>query len=101
MPVWGLWLGDGYAMSTAITSVKSRNLLARPACVVTALDGDDAVIIEGQAALRDAPDGMRESYAAKYGEGFPDGPVWWLSPTVAFGFQATDAFATSATRWVF
>lgn len=101
MPVWGLWFGDGYGMSTAITSVKSRNLADRPACTVTIIDGDDAVVIDGIAELVDVPDGFRDAYAAKYGEGFPDGPIWWIRPTVAFAFQATEAFATSATRWQF
>jgi len=101
MPGWGLWFGDGYGMSTAITSVKSRNMSARPGCAVTVVDGDDAVVIEGRAEVRDAPEGFREAYVAKYGEGYPDGPVWWISPAVAFGFRATDEFATSATRWGF
>lgn len=101
MPVWGLWFGDGYGMSTAITSVKSRNLTERPACTVTVLDGDDAVVIDGRAALVEVPDGFREAYAAKYGEAFPDGPIWWITPSVAFAFQATDQFASSATRWRF
>lgn len=101
MPVWGLWSGDGYGMSTAITSVKSLNLLQEPACAVTVIDGDDALVLEGRAAVVDVPDGFREAYDAKYGQGFPDGPIWWITPTVAFGFQSTDAFSHSATRWQF
>ena len=101
MPVWGLWFGGAYGMSTAITSVKSQNLMAAPACAVSVVDGDEAVVIEGRAAVTPAPEGFREAYLAKYGEGFPDGPIWWITPTVAFGFRATDEFSSSATRWGF
>jgi len=101
MPVWGLWFGDGYGMSTAITSVKSRNLATTPACAVTVVDGDDTVVIEGRAELVDVPVGFRDAYRAKYADDFPDGPIWWVRPTAAFGLRSTDEFASSATRWRF
>ena len=101
MPVWGLWLGDVYCFSTAITSVKSDNLKANPRCVISASDGDDAVIVEGEAELSDLPEGFTEAYQKMYGEKIDKGPIWIVRPTVAFAFQATDDFPKTATRWSF
>ena len=101
MPLWGLWLGDVYCFSTAITSVKSENLKVNPACVITADDGDDAVILEGRAEIAPLPEGFTAAYKQKYGETIEEGPIWILRPTVAFAFQATEAFAKTATRWRF
>ena len=92
MPLWGLWLGDVYCLSTAITSVKSNNLKANDRCVVTAEDGDDAVIVEGRAELSELPTGFTEAYRLKYGQTIDAGPIWIVRPTVAFAFQATDDF---------
>lgn len=75
MPVWGLWLDDGYCFSTAITSVKSNNLQADPRCVITAGDGDDAVVVEGVAELSELPAGFTEAYRRKYGETIDHGPI--------------------------
>lgn len=101
MPVWGIWLAGAYCFSSAITSVKSENLKADARSVVTAGDGDDAVIVEGTAELSDPPDGFAETYEDKYEESAPDGPIWIMHPTVAFAFQATDDFPRTATRWEF
>lgn len=101
MPLWGLWLGHVYCFSTAITSVKSENLKKNPACVITADDGDDAVILEGRAEISPLPDGFTAAYKEKYGETIDEGPIWILRPTVAFAFQATEDFPKTATRWVF
>ena len=101
MPLWGLWLGDVYCLSTAITSVKSNNLKANDRCVVTTEDGDDAVIVEGRAELSELPTGFTEAYRLKYGQTIDAGPIWIVRPTVAFAFQATDDFPKTATRWVF
>ena len=97
----GLWLGDVYCLSTAITSVKSNNLKANDRSVVTAEDGDDAVIVEGRAELSELPTGFTEAYRLKYGQTIDAGPIWIVRPTVAFAFQATDDFPKTATRWVF
>jgi PPOX class probable F420-dependent enzyme len=101
MPVWGLWHEDTYCFSTEITSVKSRNLLADARCVVTVTEGDDAAVLEGRAELGPLPQGFTEAYRTKYGETIEEGPIWLVRPTVAFAFQATAAFPTSATRWRF
>lgn len=99
MPIWGLWLDEVYCVSTAITSVKSKNLLAAPACVVTSTDGADSVVLEGAAVVAPLPPGFTEAYGAKYGQEITEGPIWVIRPSVAFGFRADDSFASSATRW--
>jgi hypothetical protein len=81
--------------------VKSNNLKANDRCVVTAEDGDDAVIVEGRAELSELPTGFTEAYRLKYGQTIDAGPIWIVRPTVAFAFQATDDFPKTATRWVF
>ena len=101
MPVWGIWLRDVYCVSTAITSVKSRNLQRNPTCVITSSEGDDALVLEGDAELAALPDGFTEAYAAKYGEQIDEGPIWVVRPRVAFAFQADDNFFKTATRWTF
>jgi pyridoxamine 5'-phosphate oxidase-like protein len=101
MPVWGLWHDGAYCLSTAITSVKSTNLLSDPRCVVTATEGDDTVIVEGRAELADLPPGFTEAYQDKYGETILEGPIWVIRPTLAFAFQATMDFPNTATRWEF
>ena len=102
MPVWATWVGDVLCLSTAITSVKSRNLQVNPRCAVTAEDGDDALVLEGVAELSDLPDGFTDAYRRKYGQTIDKGPIWIVRPAVAFAFQATaEDFARTATRWQF
>lgn len=107
MPLWGLWLDDRFCFSTAITSVKSRNLLANPRCTVTIEDGHHSVIVEGVARVTELAEvpGFIEAYGKKYGEEnagpIGDGPIWTVQPTVAFAFREDETFSTSATRWEF
>jgi hypothetical protein len=99
MPIWGIWLDGRYCISTAITSVKSRNLLANRACVITSSADPDAVVLEGDAKLAALPDGFTAAYKGKYGQTIDEGPIWVVRPRVAFAFQADDNFARTATRW--
>jgi hypothetical protein len=101
MPVWGIWHADLYCLSTAITSVKSKNMMANPGCVITSTEGDDSVVLEGRAEIAKRPEGFAAAYKAKYGEQIDDDPIWIVRPTVAFAFQANDDFYKSATRWTF
>ena len=92
-------IGDG--TSDAITSTKSRNLLANPACAITVDDGHEAVIVEGTAKIVDSdeiPDFFPE-YKRKYAYNIPDDKKWAIVPKQAFGFVEDDTFATSATKW--
>jgi len=105
MPVWGLWYMDLFCFSTAITSIKSKNLLANPSCVVTIDDGHHSVILEGVARVTELDEvtGFVDTYNAKYEGDYSSmmGPIWTVKPTVAFAFREDDTFSTSATRWEF
>jgi hypothetical protein len=101
MPLWGCWVHGMFVFSTAITSTKSRNLLANPACAITVDDGHEAVIVEGTAKIVDSdeiPDFFPE-YKRKYAYNIPDDKKWAIVPKQAFGFVEDDTFATSATKW--
>lgn len=101
MPVWGCWVHGMFVFSTAITSVKSRNLLANPNCVVTTEDGHEAVVIEGTAKVvtKDEIPDFFPAYKEMYGYAIPDDEKWAVVPRQAFGFVEDDTFATSATKW--
>lgn len=99
MPIWGVWVSELYCISTAITSVKSQNMLANPSCVITSSIDPDCVVLEGEAAVADLPHGFTAAYKDKYGQTIETGPIWVVQPRVAFGFQADDNFARTATRW--
>jgi hypothetical protein len=101
MPIWGIWVDDVYCMSTAITSVKSKNLLANPSCVITSGIDHDAVVLEGDAALAELPPGFADAYNQKYGQLIEDEPIWVVQPRVVFAFQENENFASTATRWTF
>jgi hypothetical protein len=102
MPVWAVWVDGLLCFSTAITSIKSRNLQENPRCTVTAERGDDALVLEGVAELSDLPDGFTDVYRAKYGQTIDRGPIWVVRPTAAFAFRATaEDFSRTATRWQF
>ena len=101
MPLWGCWVHGMFVFSTAITSVKSQNLLKNPACAVTVDDGHEAVIVEGTAKIvtKDEIPDFFPAYKEKYGYNIPDDEKWAIVPRVAFGFVEDDTFATSATKW--
>jgi nitroimidazol reductase NimA-like FMN-containing flavoprotein (pyridoxamine 5'-phosphate oxidase superfamily) len=104
VPVWGLWLEEGFYFSTGSQSRKARNLVVNPACVVSLQRGDESVIVEGQAAILRAGavwDQVDRAYQAKYQQPLPpDSPVFAVQPTRVFGFtEAAEAFVATATRW--
>jgi hypothetical protein len=104
MPLWGVWMDDhGFVFSTAITSVKSKNLLANPSGAVSFERGEASLVLEGRAEVIELErlPGFVEAYKKKYDFEIKEGPVWLLRPTVAYAFNADDTFATSATRWTF
>jgi nitroimidazol reductase NimA-like FMN-containing flavoprotein (pyridoxamine 5'-phosphate oxidase superfamily) len=103
MPLWGVWVEDGFFFSTGRTSRKAQNLAANPACTITNDDGLEAVIVEGlaeeakNAALLDR---VAAAYKKKYkmdprtmGE-----PIFMVRPKTVFGF-IEKSFPKSATRW--
>lgn len=103
MPVWGVWLEDAFFFSTGRKSRKGQNLAANSACTVPNDDGEEAVIIEGQAKQVDDPaalEGMAAAYKKKY-KMDPRGmgePIFVVQPTTVFAF-IEKTFPKSATRW--
>jgi general stress protein 26 len=105
MPVWGLWRDGAFWFSSGKSSRKVRNLTANAACCVTTDDGDEAVIIEGTAAVvtdRTALEAFNVDYIEKYdtdalalGE-----PILCVAPATVFAF-IEKSFVESATRWRF
>jgi PPOX class probable F420-dependent enzyme len=51
MPLWAVWVHDSICLSTAYTTVKSRNLERDPRCVLTVESDHDHVVYEGRAEL--------------------------------------------------
>ncbi len=111
MPVWGAWVGDRAYLLGQLTARWARNLAANPACVVHVEQGDDVVIVEGEASNLAAPSdaiiaGCRLGFAKYHGgdpTAFDPTPwvgrgFWEVRPRVAFGFSD---YVTDATRWRF
>jgi nitroimidazol reductase NimA-like FMN-containing flavoprotein (pyridoxamine 5'-phosphate oxidase superfamily) len=103
MPVWGVWVDDVFFFSTGRKSRKGQNLSANPACTIANDDGEEAVIVEGQA--RELVDvDVLERVAAAYKKKYkidPRGmgePIFKVEPTKVFAF-IEKSFPTSATRW--
>jgi nitroimidazol reductase NimA-like FMN-containing flavoprotein (pyridoxamine 5'-phosphate oxidase superfamily) len=105
MPVWAIWHQGLLYFSTARTSVKARNLYANPRCTITTERGDEAVILEGEAAVVDDHTVLQpvwEAYKAKYDWDLNGESMFAVRPNVAFAFvETTEEFSTTATRWTF
>jgi hypothetical protein len=106
MPIWGVWLHDAFYFSTGRASRKARNLAANPACVITAENAAEAVIVEGvaqevgAAAFRKAGGPYKKKYGWKLDPAL--GPLFLVRPTKAFGFiEKDELFTKTATRWEF
>lgn len=105
MPVWGVWHKDRLVFSTAITSTKSRNLLADPRCTATTESATEALIVEGIAKIVSgrailAP--VWNAYKQKYDWSIDGEKLFVLKPTTVFAFiETADQFPTAATRWRF
>ncbi len=107
MPVWGLWLEDGFYFGTDPASRKARNLAANPACAVHLESGDDVVIVEGTVDAVQDP-ALLLAFAQAYQQKYNIRPdltnaatrVLRLRPTTAFAWSEQD-FLRSATRWRF
>lgn len=105
VPVWGVWLDDRFFFSTARTSRKASNLAGNRNCVVCTEQATEAVIVEGEAEVIDAPDFLRpvwEAYNAKYGWDLSGESMFAVSPRTAFAFiERPEEFESAATRWRF
>jgi nitroimidazol reductase NimA-like FMN-containing flavoprotein (pyridoxamine 5'-phosphate oxidase superfamily) len=107
MPVWGVWLGDGFYFSTGKNTRKAQNLAANPRCVVCSERADEAIIVEGVVEPVDDPSvyaRFADAYKAKYDWPVEQAtaPAYVVRPRVAFAFiENADDFAGAATRWRF
>ena len=107
MPVWGVWLGDGFYFSTGKNTRKAQNLAANPSCVVCAKCAEEAIIVEGVVEQVDDPSvyaRFADAYKAKYDWPVEQAtaPACAVRPQVAFAFiENADDFAGTATRWRF
>lgn len=106
-PVWGLWLGSALLFSTDPTSMKGRNMAARPEIVVHLESGDDTVILEGAvekmtdaAALAQFVDVYENKYGFRVDTSNANFGVYRLRPHVALTWRE-QSFPESATRWEF
>lgn len=107
MPVWGLWADGELWFSTDPTSIKGKNLAARPDVVVHLESGDEVCVLEGRAQRCTDPVALAvfdDRYEAKYdvrpssmGEA---AGVYVLRPDVALVWTEAD-FPTTATRFAF
>lgn len=103
MPVWGVWLDDAFFFSTGRKSRKGQNLALNPACTVANDDGEEAVIVEGEAKQVDAA-AILERVATAYKKKYkmdPRGmgePIFEVRPSKVFGF-IEKSFPKSATKW--
>ncbi len=103
MPVWGVWVDDAFFFSTGRKSRKGQNLAANPACSITNDDGEEAVIVEGQARELADP-AVLERVAAAYKKKYKmdprvmGEPIFKVEPAKVFAF-IEKSFPKSATRW--
>jgi hypothetical protein len=105
MPIWASWVDDhGVGFATAITSVKSKNLLKNPSAALYFERDHDNLVVEGRCEIveLDSLPGFVDTYRKKYDYAIEEGPVWVLRPTAAFGFiETNEDFTRTATRWRF
>jgi pyridoxamine 5'-phosphate oxidase-like protein len=107
MPVWGLWADDAVWFSTDPTSVKGRNLAARPEIVVHLESGDECCVLDGTvervrdaAALARFDDRYDEKYSVRPSAMGDAAGVFVLRPRTALTWTEAD-FQHSATRFQF
>jgi Pyridoxamine 5'-phosphate oxidase len=110
MPGWGVWDGEAFWFSSSRRSRKARNIASDRRCVVTTEDGNEPVVLEGEAAIAADTDAIAhfiELMNAKYQAGmtaeFLDPAVnatMRVQPRWAFGITHDD-FTGAPTRWLF
>jgi hypothetical protein len=105
MPIWGVWFDGAFYFSTGKNSIKARNLMSNPNCVLCPGGADEAVIVEG-VAKKLADKKKFAKFAKTYFEKYEwditkmDGPVFVIRPQTVFG-QIEKTFTKTATRWRF
>jgi hypothetical protein len=104
VPVWGIWHDEAVIFSTDPSSLKGRNMKARPGITVHLESGDEVVILEGRVEIISLNKSIDTAYNKKYKmrlSTFP-GPVtlYQLKPRVVMAWREKD-FTSSSTRWQF
>ena len=105
MPIWGLWLDNGFYFSTGRNTRKARNLAANSRCVVCSENAEEAVIAEGQAAEVTDKNTLKRVFAAykkkyKVDVSGMGSPMYFVKPSKVFGMWEKK-FPSTATRWLF
>jgi hypothetical protein len=99
-----VWFAGRFYFSSGRESVKSRNLLGQPYCVICTENAAQPVVLEGIARVMTEPPNfrLRAAYQQKYKYDLDPamGPIFVLEPKVAFGFVEYQMQKT-ATRWRF
>jgi hypothetical protein len=104
MPVWAVWVADALLFSTDPSSLKGRNLAARPDIVVHLDSGDDVVVLEGRVSPMASSrlPAFVDAYDAKYGHRVDtdnvDYGLYELAPDRVLAWREAD-FPSSATRF--
>ena len=107
MPIWGVWVDEKFYFSTGRNSRKARNLETNPNCVICPERGDEAVVLEGVAAVVTDAALIKQvinAFNVKYRWNMKgsEGPLYVVCPRVAFAFDINGGqFIGSATRWIF
>jgi hypothetical protein len=109
VPIWGAWVGDRWYVEGGPTRWQ-RNLRANPKLAIHVEDGDEVVIVEGEARELVAPPeplsgqilGGYAKYRAKGYDATADhwreGGLWELRPVRAFAWSV---FPDDMTRFQF
>jgi hypothetical protein len=114
MPTWGAWVDDRFYFEGGLQTRRARNIGANPWVSVGIGQGNQAVIVEGEARnIAPVSDerliGALLAGYAKYraSDGYdadpanwqdPAGGLWELRPSVVFGWSR---FPETTTRWHF
>jgi len=106
-PIWGVFVEDDLYLETSSDTRKARNLAQRSAVTVHVELGDEAVIVEGDAAeVRPEPPlgvSLARAFAHKYdgyrpaADAWDDGSLYRVTPRTVFAWRDMP----SAARWRF
>ena len=109
-PIWGVWVDGAFWMEGGQRTRRFQNLRDNPATVVTVERGNDALILEGDAALViELDDGLIERLLAAYRKYVPTHGyeaqvdnwrfgIWRVRPQKVMGWSD---FPSDTTRWTF
>ena len=102
VPVWGVWIDDGFHFFTDTDSLKARNIRRDTRAAVHLESGDEVVILEGRLEPVSAIQEVVEAYERKYemSLGNISGGLFRLRSAKALAWTESD-FPRTATRWRF